>query len=86
MSSPILIQMNPQGKWENTKPESVDEERLRAVVQHLITSQAVTAAQSYCCQCAEDSQVGFYASFILLWAKPDALNVVVSEYIISIYR
>ncbi|CAG9782372.1 unnamed protein product [Diatraea saccharalis] len=56
MSAPVMVQMNPDGKWESSKPENLDEERLRAVVQHLLSSKAVAAAQSYCCQCAKDSQ------------------------------
>ncbi|XP_026748390.2 uncharacterized protein LOC113509274 [Galleria mellonella] len=56
MSAPVLVQMNPEGKWESCKPESLDEERLRAVVQHLVNSKAISAAQSYCCQCAVDNQ------------------------------
>ncbi|KAG6443196.1 hypothetical protein O3G_MSEX002742 [Manduca sexta] len=31
MTAPVLVQMNPAGKWENVKPETLDEERLRAV-------------------------------------------------------
>ncbi|OWR41305.1 hypothetical protein KGM_206121 [Danaus plexippus plexippus] len=30
MSAPVLVQMNPEGKWENCKPGSLDEERLKA--------------------------------------------------------
>ncbi|KAL0852395.1 hypothetical protein ABMA28_000589 [Loxostege sticticalis] len=56
MSAPVLVQMNPDGKWENTKPGNLDEDRLKAVVQHLVNSKAVSAAQSYCCQCAKESQ------------------------------
>ncbi|KAM3969069.1 uncharacterized protein ACR2FA_003710 [Aphomia sociella] len=56
VSAPVLVQMNPDGKWENCKPDNLDEQRLRAVVQHLVNSKAVSAAQSYCCQCAVDSQ------------------------------
>ncbi|XP_013184860.1 uncharacterized protein LOC106130552 [Amyelois transitella] len=56
MSAPVLVQMNPDGKWENSKPENLDEERLRAVVQHLTNSKALSAAQSYCVQCAAESQ------------------------------
>ncbi|XP_037299662.1 uncharacterized protein LOC115455737 [Manduca sexta] len=58
MTAPVLVQMNPAGKWENVKPETLDEERLRAVVQHLVKSKAVSAAQSYCCQCAEENKKG----------------------------
>ncbi|XP_059059912.1 uncharacterized protein LOC131853114 [Achroia grisella] len=56
MSAPVLVQMNPEGKWENCKPDNLDEERLKAVVQYLVNSKAVSAAQSYCCQCTVDSQ------------------------------
>ncbi|CAG9558235.1 unnamed protein product [Danaus chrysippus] len=56
MSAPVLVQMNPEGKWENCKPGSLDEERLKAVVNHLVNSNALSAAQSYCCQCASESQ------------------------------
>ncbi|XP_072930314.1 uncharacterized protein [Epargyreus clarus] len=57
MSAPVLVQMNPQGKWENTKPGNLDEDRLKAVVQHLVSSKAVSAAQSYCCQCAAENKI-----------------------------
>lgn len=57
MSAPVLVQMNSDGKWENQKPANLDEERLRAVVQHLVNSKAISAAQSYCCQCAAEGQV-----------------------------
>lgn len=56
MSAPIIVQMNTKGKWENTKPENLDEERLRGVVQHLVNSKALSAAQSYCCQCAAENR------------------------------
>ncbi|CAK1588051.1 unnamed protein product [Parnassius mnemosyne] len=55
MSAPLLVQMNPEGRWENKKPESLDEERLQAVVQYLVASKALSAAESYCCQCAAES-------------------------------
>lgn len=64
MSAPIIVQMNPQGKWENSKPECLDEERLRAVIQHLVKSKAISAAQSYCCQCAAENKV--LASVLLI--------------------
>lgn len=57
MTAPVLVQMNPEGKWQNCKPKNMDEERLKAVVQHLVNSDAVSAVQSYCCQCAAESQV-----------------------------
>ncbi|KAJ0183643.1 hypothetical protein K1T71_000066 [Dendrolimus kikuchii] len=57
ISAPVLVQMNPEGKWENCKPENTDEKRLRAVVQHLMNSNTVSAAQSYCCQCAVQNQL-----------------------------
>lgn len=57
ISAPVLIQMNPEGKWENCEPSNMDEKRLRAVVHHLIKSNAVSAAQSYCCKCAMANQV-----------------------------
>ncbi|XP_053624016.1 uncharacterized protein LOC128682955 isoform X1 [Plodia interpunctella] len=56
MTAPVMVQMNPDGKWENAKPGNLDEERLRAVVQHLTNSQALSAAQSYCVQCAAENQ------------------------------
>ncbi|XP_022124493.1 uncharacterized protein LOC110999635 [Pieris rapae] len=58
VSAPILVQMNPNGKWENTKPGNLDEERLKAIVQHLVKSKALSAAQSYCCQCASEGVKG----------------------------
>ncbi|XP_050684267.1 uncharacterized protein LOC126979096 [Leptidea sinapis] len=59
MSAPVLVQMNSAGQWENRKPDCLDEERLRAVVQHLVKSRAVSAAQSYCGQCnSEKMNVG----------------------------
>lgn len=57
MTAPVLVQMNPDGKWENTKPDGLDEERLKAVVAHLVKSKALSAAQSYCCQCAAENKV-----------------------------
>ncbi|XP_068618812.1 uncharacterized protein [Battus philenor] len=59
MSAPMLVQMNPQGKWENKPPASSDKEndQLKSVVKYLIDSQAVSAAQSYCCQCAEENHL-----------------------------
>lgn len=69
MSAPVLVQMNPDGKWENSKPGNLEEERLKAVVQHLVNSKAASAAQSYCCQCANESQVQntvYYFIFIIV--------------------
>ncbi|XP_013162011.1 PREDICTED: uncharacterized protein LOC106113698 [Papilio xuthus] len=59
MSAPTLVQMNPQGKWENKTPDENDAEnkQLKAVIKYLIDSKAVSAAQSYCCQCAEQHQL-----------------------------
>ncbi|KAJ8737472.1 hypothetical protein PYW08_000067 [Mythimna loreyi] len=57
MSAPFIVQMNPDGKWENTRPVNLDEERLKAIVQHLVNSNAISAAQSYCCQCAAEDQL-----------------------------
>ncbi|KAI8430559.1 hypothetical protein MSG28_000785 [Choristoneura fumiferana] len=57
MTAPVLVQMNPDGKWENTKPDGLDEERLKAVVAHLVKSKALSAAQSYCCQCAAENKL-----------------------------
>ncbi|CAH2035981.1 unnamed protein product, partial [Iphiclides podalirius] len=53
------MQINPEGKWEGSTPagDDVENQKLKAVVQYLIDSEAVSAAQSYCCQCAADSQV-----------------------------
>ncbi|CAG4942634.1 unnamed protein product [Colias eurytheme] len=56
VSAPVLVQMNPNGKWENCKPGDLDEERLKTIVQHLVKSKAISAAQSYCCQCASENQ------------------------------
>lgn len=56
-SAPVLVQMNPDGKWENCKPDNMDEEKLKAVITHLVNSKTISAAQSYCCQCAAESQV-----------------------------
>ncbi|CAH2103417.1 unnamed protein product [Euphydryas editha] len=56
MSAPVLVQMNPEGKWENCKPENMDEEKLKAVVQHLVNSKTLSAAQSYCYHCAAENQ------------------------------
>lgn len=56
-SAPVLVQMNPEGKWENCKPDNMDEEKLKAVITHLVNSKTISAAQSYCCQCAAESQV-----------------------------
>lgn len=57
MSAPFIVQMNNEGKWESKTPENLDEERLKAIVQHLVNSKAISAAQSYCCQCAAENQV-----------------------------
>lgn len=65
ITAPTLVQLNPQGKWENAKPASLDEDRLRAVVEHLVKSKALSAAQSYCCQCAEENKV-IKALFLLI--------------------
>ncbi|CAH2226736.1 uncharacterized protein LOC120636284 [Pararge aegeria] len=56
MTAPMLVQMNPDGKWENSTPGNMDEDRLKAIVQYLVNSEAVSAAQSYCDQCASKSQ------------------------------
>ncbi|XP_035434009.1 uncharacterized protein LOC118265303 [Spodoptera frugiperda] len=57
MSAPFIVQMNNEGKWESKTPENLDEERLKAIVQHLVNSKAISAAQSYCCQCAAENQL-----------------------------
>ncbi|CAH1647877.1 unnamed protein product [Spodoptera littoralis] len=57
MSAPFIVQMNSEGKWENKKPENMDEDRLKAIVQHLVNSKAISAAQSYCCQCAAENKM-----------------------------
>lgn len=57
MSAPFIVQMNPEGKWENKKPDNLDEGRMKAIIQHLANSNAISAAQSYCCQCAAEDQV-----------------------------
>ncbi|KAF9409082.1 hypothetical protein HW555_011444 [Spodoptera exigua] len=57
MSAPFIVQMNNEGKWENKKPDNLDEERLKAIVQHLVNSKAIGAAQSYCCQCAAENKL-----------------------------
>lgn len=59
LSAPVIVQLNPEGKWSNAKPDCLEEERLRAVVQHLVNSKALSAAQSYCCQCAQENKVVF---------------------------
>ncbi|XP_050360707.1 uncharacterized protein LOC126780346 isoform X1 [Nymphalis io] len=56
MSAPLLVQMNSAGKWENCKPDNMDEEKLKAVIQHLVNSKSISAAQSYCYQCAAENQ------------------------------
>uniref|UniRef100_A0A2A4K1H4 Uncharacterized protein n=1 Tax=Heliothis virescens TaxID=7102 RepID=A0A2A4K1H4_HELVI len=56
LSAPFIVQMNAEGKWENTRPANLDEERLKAVIQNLVNSNAISAAQSYCCQCAAENQ------------------------------
>ncbi|CAB3258938.1 unnamed protein product [Arctia plantaginis] len=56
LSAPVIVQLNPEGKWSNKKPDCLEEERLKAVVQHLVNSKALTAAQSYCCQCAQENK------------------------------
>ncbi|XP_047041060.1 uncharacterized protein LOC124645305 [Helicoverpa zea] len=57
MTAPLIVQMNSEGKWENTRPANMDEERLKQVIQHLVKSDAISAAQSYCCQCAAENQL-----------------------------
>ncbi|VVC86303.1 unnamed protein product, partial [Leptidea sinapis] len=47
MSAPVLVQMNSAGQWENRKPDCLDEERLRAVVQHLVKSRANVGGSNY---------------------------------------
>lgn len=59
MSAPILIQMNQEGKWENHKPKDINENDLKAVVHQLVGSKALSAVQSYCCQCAAENQVSY---------------------------
>lgn len=59
------MQMNPEGKWERSVPENMEEEMLKTVVQQLISTQAVSAAQSYCTQCATDAQVLVFCQLIL---------------------
>ncbi|XP_004933188.3 uncharacterized protein LOC101738910 [Bombyx mori] len=56
MTAPFMVQMNPDGKWNSCKPENLDEERLKAVVQYLVKSKAVAAAHSYCTQCTSGNQ------------------------------
>ncbi|XP_026317691.1 uncharacterized protein LOC113228556 [Hyposmocoma kahamanoa] len=56
ISKPVLMQMNPEGKWERSVPKNIEEEMLKSVVQQLISTQAVSAAKSYCTQCASDAQ------------------------------
>ncbi|KAJ8737302.1 hypothetical protein PYW07_000573 [Mythimna separata] len=56
-SAPFIVQMNPDGKWESKRPANLDEDRLKAIVQHLVSSNAISAAQSYCCQCAAEDQL-----------------------------
>ncbi|RVE46055.1 hypothetical protein evm_009279 [Chilo suppressalis] len=71
MSAPVMVQMNPDGKWENTKPENLDEARLKAIVQHLVNSKALSAAQSYCCQCArENKKAGDKSNYVPVIMMP----------------
>lgn len=57
MTAPLLTKINPEGKWESVKPNNMDEEKLRAVVQHLVDTDTVSAAQSYCTQCLAENKV-----------------------------
>ncbi|CAH0578293.1 unnamed protein product [Chrysodeixis includens] len=71
MSAPIIVQMNNKGRWENTKPEYLDEEKLKGVVQHIANSKALSAAKSYCCQCAaENRQAGGKQQYIPIVMMP----------------
>ncbi|XP_049885393.1 uncharacterized protein LOC126380165 [Pectinophora gossypiella] len=58
ITAPVMVALNPEGKWEKKPPGNLDEDRLKAIIAHLVKSNAVSAAQSYCCQCCEDSQNG----------------------------
>ncbi|XP_075990943.1 uncharacterized protein LOC142986364 [Anticarsia gemmatalis] len=71
ISAPVIVQANPEGKWENKEPEGLEEERLRAVVQHLVSSKAISAAQSYCGQCAQDNKnSGLQSNYIPVIMMP----------------
>ncbi|XP_034839531.1 uncharacterized protein [Maniola hyperantus] len=70
MSAPVLVQMNTDGKWESSKPCNLDEKRLKAIVQHLVNSNAVSAAQSYCGQCASENQKGGKSNYVPVIMMP----------------
>ncbi|KAG7313396.1 hypothetical protein JYU34_000515 [Plutella xylostella] len=56
MSAPTIVQLNPEGKWESSKLGSLQRTQLQALVQHLVNSNAINAAQSYCCQCLDENK------------------------------
>ncbi|XP_063372996.1 uncharacterized protein LOC134661025 [Cydia amplana] len=70
MTAPVLVSLNPDGNWQKSKPDCLDEEQLKTVVAHLVKSKAVSAAQSYCSQCAAEKTDGGASNYVPVIMMP----------------